>query len=126
MNRVGLSAGDPTFQPPPSFDVVDVETAQSLINDVRASLDALELELDAAEREADEAESRALGAPEPSSGANPLVAEFRDLAEQVRAAARADAARILQEARNEAANLLGASGPADAVPATGTVLRLAE
>lgn len=85
--------------PPPAIDVVSVEAAQALIDEVHASIRALEHELEVVRQKATEAERRSTMAPTVDEA---VLEELRRMADNFRADAKADAARVVDDARRRA------------------------
>lgn len=102
---------EPALGPPPSAEVVSIEYAAALIDDVRTTIATLERQLEAALQLSS---NSGPVVPSPVAAEHaPLADDLLRLADEYRAEAEAHAARVLADARTRAAAVLAAAeGPA--------------
>ncbi len=90
---------------PPAFDVVPVDAARALMDQVRTAISDLERELEEASQQADDAETRAIQ-PELGDVVTSVRDDLRRMAEWLLSEAEAHAVHVRDDARTRAAHLV--------------------
>lgn len=97
-------------EPPPAVDVVPIDAARTLTDEVRRTIIALEGELARAQVEADEAEVPATSAPVVAATETVARERLRRMAGELRADAETYAVQVCDDARSRATAMIGAVG----------------